>query len=73
MFTGIFWKKAFERSVKTFAQAGAALLVGDGLGVLTVDWGNVFSVAGLAAVASFLTSVASLPVGEQDSPSLVEE
>ena len=57
MFTLAFWKATFERGVKTLAQSAAALLVGDGLGLLTVDWVTVGSVAGLAAVISVLTSI----------------
>lgn len=71
MFTSFFWRSVVERAVKTFAQGAAALLVGDGLGLLTVDWATVGSVAGLAAVVSVLTSVASAPFGEVDSPSAV--
>ena len=57
MFTLAFWKATAERGVKTVAQSAAALLVGDGLGILTVDWVSVGSVAGLAGVVSVLTSV----------------
>ncbi|MBP3044900.1 holin [Arthrobacter jiangjiafuii] len=57
MFTLAFWKATFERGIKTLAQSAAALLVGDGLGLLTVDWVTVGSVAGLAAVISVLTSI----------------
>jgi len=57
MWTRNFWKATAERGVKTLAQSAAALLIGDGLGLLTVDWVSVGSVAGLAAVVSVLTSV----------------
>jgi hypothetical protein len=67
--TGSFWMQAAERAVKTFAQAAIALLTGEGLGLLTVDWTNVASIAGLAAVVSVLTSVASGPF--TGSPNLV--
>ncbi|MEU8821790.1 holin [Actinoplanes sp. NPDC048796] len=73
MFTTKFWKSALERAVKTFAQAALALLTGDGLGIVDVDWGNVVSVAALATLASLLTSIVSLPVGEPHSPSIVDE
>lgn len=71
MFTTSFWKQVAERAVKTFAQGAGALLVGEGLGLLTVDWATVGSVAGLAAVASVLTSIASAPFGDELDPSLV--
>ncbi|GAA0719777.1 holin [Dactylosporangium roseum] len=73
MFTASFWKAAAERAVKTFAQAGLALLTGDGLGVLDVDWGQVGSVGLLAAIASVLTSIVSSGVGPVGSPSVVED
>jgi len=73
MFKAVFWKAALERAIKTFAQAALALLSSDGMGVLNVDWGTVVSVSGLAAIASILTSLVSLGLGPQDSPSLVAE
>lgn len=60
-----------ERAVKTVAQAAAALLVGNGVGLLDVDWISVLSVSGLAGVVSVLTSIGSGYVGD-DSPSLVD-
>jgi hypothetical protein len=71
MFTANFWKQAAERAVKTFAQASLALLTGNGLGLLDVNWGVVASVGGLAAVASLLTSIVTSGVGEKDDPSAV--
>ncbi|MFC6017810.1 holin [Plantactinospora solaniradicis] len=71
MFTSTFWKQAVERAVKTFAQSGVALLTGDGLGLVNVDWGTTASVAGLAALVSLLTSVATSSIGEPNSPSAV--
>lgn len=59
MWSKAFWKATAERSIKTLAQSGAALLVGDGVGLLDVDWVDVGSIAGLAAVVSILTSVGS--------------
>jgi hypothetical protein len=73
MFTKSFWLAAIERSVKTFAQAAGALIAGGGLGVLTVNWGDVFSVAALAAIASVLTSLVSAPIGPVGSPSVVQD
>jgi hypothetical protein len=71
MFTKNFWRQAFERAVKTAAQAALALLTGGAAGVLDVDWSAVGSVAALAALASVLTSVVTSGVGEPDSPSAV--
>jgi len=72
MWTKKFWLSVFERAFKTFCQGAAALLVGDGLGVLTVDWVSVGSVAALAAVISVLTSIASAGITD-GSPSLASE
>jgi hypothetical protein len=72
MWTANFWKQAAERAVKTFAQGSLALLTGDGLGVLDVNWGDVASVGALAAIASVLMSIVSLPFGEPGDPSAVE-
>lgn len=63
---------AIERAVKTFAQTLAALLVADGLGVVGTAWGDRLNVAGMAAVVSVLTSVASAPFGGS-GPSLGPE
>jgi len=73
MWTVGFWKQAAERAVKTAAQAGAAFFVVGSTGVADVDWATVGGVAGAAAVASVLTSLASAPFGPADSPSLVVE
>ena len=69
MFTLAFLKATLERAVKTFAQSLGALLVASGAGILDTDWGDRFSVAGMAAVVSVLTSVGSAHVGD-DGPSL---
>ena len=72
MFTKAFAAAALERAVKTFAQTLAALLVADGTGLLETAWVADLSVAGMAAVVSVLTSVASSRVGS-DGPSLTTE
>lgn len=69
MWTATFWKATAERAIKTFCQGAAALLIGDGLGVLDVDWVSVGSVAGLAAIVSVLTSVGTAGLTD-GSPSL---
>lgn len=66
-----FWVDAAERAVKTVAQSAVALLGADASGLLTVDWGQVASVAGLAGVMSLLTSIASVNVGDKGTASAV--
>lgn len=69
MLTKAFALATLERAVKTFAQGLAALLVADGTDLLTTNWGDRLSVAGMAAVVSVLTSVASGSLGSP-GPSL---
>lgn len=59
MFTKSFWQDMLVRAVKTFAQSLAALLVADGTDLLNTDWGGRLSVAGMAALVSTLTTLAS--------------
>ena len=59
MFTTAFWKASFERAVKTFAQSLVAVGLVDAGGLLDVGWTAALSAAGLAALISVLTSVAS--------------
>jgi hypothetical protein len=72
MYTRKFWTAAGERAVKTLAQTAVALLAGDGVGLLDVDWLRIGSVAGLAAVLSLLMSIGSAKVRD-DTPSLAGE
>ena len=60
------WLKAAGiRAVKTFAQTAVAGIA-VGAAISEVNWGAVFSVAAVAAVASILTSVAGLPEVEEE-------
>lgn len=68
--TAAFWAATGERTVRTFAQAELALLSGDGMGLLSVDWTQALSVGGLAAVLSVLTALATS--GGGDGPGLTE-
>lgn len=64
---------AGERAVKTFAQTLAAVIVVDKVTSLVgADWGTYLGAAGLAALLSVLSSVASGGVGQQ-GPSLTTE
>lgn len=72
MWTAAFWKAAFERAVKTFAQALVAVMTADGFGLLDADWVARLSAAGMAAVLSLLVSIGSSGVGNS-GPSLTSE
>jgi hypothetical protein len=69
--SGKFWLAAGERAVKTFAQSLLAILV-VGTGFEDVAWGEVLSVAGVATLASVLTSIVGAGLGN-DGPSLASE
>ena len=56
----VWWEKAGIRAVKTFAQTALSMLT-IGQAFIDVNWINVLSVAGVAAVYSLLTSIAGLP------------
>lgn len=56
------WLKAAGiRAIKTVAQTAVAMLSGEMIGIVEVNWLNVLSVAAMAGVVSLLTSVAGLP------------
>lgn len=57
-------KSALIRAVKTFAQTAISMLT-VGQAFIDVNWINVLSVSGVAAVISLLTSVAGLPEVEE--------
>ena len=57
MFTLAFFSGLAERAIKTFAQSLLGVIGVTGLGFGDVDWGLALSAAGLAALASALTSV----------------
>lgn len=63
------FKAAGIRAIKTFAQTALSMLT-VGAAFSEVNWLQVFSIAGVAAVYSLLTSLAGLPEvvedGDQD-------
>lgn len=74
MFNADFWKQAAERAAKSAGQALLILWAGDGLlNAWSIDPKAAAGVALGAAALSVLTSVVSLPVGPDDSPSTVGE
>lgn len=71
MFTYRFWLSASERAVKTFAQTLVAILGANSFGLLTAPWTMALSTAGMATLLSVLTSIASAPIGDPGTPSLL--
>lgn len=60
---------AITRAVKTAAQTAVSLIGTGAVGFTDLDWVQIASVAGVAAVVSLLTSVAGLPeVADGKSP-----
>jgi hypothetical protein len=58
MFTKAFWSYSSERAIKTFAQTAIAYLgTSEVLGLFSIDYTALFSLAGGAALLSVLTSV----------------
>lgn len=49
------------RSLKTFCQTAASLIGTGAVGFTDLDWVQIASVSGVAAVLSLLTSVAGIP------------
>lgn len=73
MYTRFFWLSAFERAVRTFAQALLSVLIVGETGFMDVDWQQSLSVAGVAFVASVLMSIAATGVGDHGTDSFVRE
>lgn len=57
-------KDIAERAVKTFAQSLVAVGLAGTTDLLSVDWVNALSIAGLATLVSILTSIASSKIGD---------
>jgi hypothetical protein len=68
MFTRAFLKYAVERAIKTAAQTMISALSVSQTNVIALNWAAVADLAGAAAVASLLTSLAVLS-GAPDSKS----
>lgn len=49
------------RAVKTFAQTAVTLIGSGTVGFTDLDWVQIISVSGVAAVVSILTSIAGIP------------
>lgn len=71
------WKAAGVRAIKTFCQTAVSMLT-VGQAFIDIDWVNVLSVSGVAAVISLLTSIAGIPevdflIAQQEEAEEIEE
>ena len=55
------WKAAGLRAAKTFCQTAVSMIGTGAVGFTDLDWIQIASVSGVAALVSILTSVAGLP------------
>lgn len=72
--TRTFWVQAIERAIKTAAQFALATFVADSAGVIlfeSVTWVSIPALALTGAVFSLLTSLASMAISPESTPSLV--
>lgn len=60
LLSGRFWEAAAERCVKTFAQTLLAQISIGSVGIVHLDWSTMMDISGTAALASILTSIATL-------------
>ena len=72
MWNKAFWLAIGERAIKTFAQVAVVLIGTDSVGFTDLDWARIASIAGVSAVASILSSVATAGITD-GTPSLTTE
>jgi Putative lactococcus lactis phage r1t holin len=73
MYGWSFWKDALERAIKTAAQAVVtALGIGGALNQFTWDWKLAWQFAVGGLITSLLTSVASSPIADNGSASVLK-
>lgn len=71
MWSKEFWKQTAERAIRTAAQVALSFWVVGQTGILDVDWQQFWSIVGLSAIASVLTSLVGSGVNDADTPSMV--
>ena len=69
--TTTFWKAAIERALKSIAQAVILVVGASQFDWLHADWKSIGLSALAAGGLSLLTSLASIPYGQNGTPSLV--
>ena len=55
------WKAAGIRAAKTFCQTAVSMIGTGAVGFTDLDWIQIASISGVAALVSILTSIAGLP------------
>jgi hypothetical protein len=73
LFSRAFLIATLERAIRSFAASLASLLTASGTGLLETDWGEKFSVAGMASVVTILFAVGGGTIGKGDGPSFIGE
>lgn len=73
MFSWKFWRQVLERAAKTAGQSAILAIGADQINVLNFNWIAILGFAGGGFVLSVLTSIVSLPVGEVNSPSVLNK
>lgn len=71
LFSRVFWERAIELAVRSAAHGAILSLGADFADALTISWSTFFGFAAGAALLSLLTSLASKPVANGDSPTVV--
>lgn len=72
LFTPKFWADAIERVIKTAAQSCIGAIGATAM-ITSLDWGVVGGTVGIAAALSLLTSIASAPVGDSGTGSVISK
>jgi hypothetical protein len=73
LFSRAFFIATGERAIRSFAASLASLLTASGAGILDTDWGEKFSVAGMAALVTVLLAISGGTLGKGEGPSFTGE
>jgi len=69
LFSRAFLVATAERTIRSFAASLASLLTASGAGILETDWGEKFSVSGMASLVTVLLAISGGTFGRGDGPS----
>jgi hypothetical protein len=73
LFSRAFLIATLERAIRSFAASLASLLTASGAGIVDVDWGEMFSVAAMAALVTVLFAIGGGTLGKGEGPSFAGE